>query len=289
MQKRRLGKGLGALISAATSSAVDESEKAVPSVPIAAVRPNRYQPRSNFDPEKIEELKISISEKGVIQPIIVNKRADSEGYELIAGERRLRAAKELGWAEIPCIVKEVDDRELLEIALIENLQRENLNPIEEATAYKQLVNEFNLTQSEAAQKVGKNRSTVTNMLRLLNLPEEIQELLKGGYLSTGHARPLLAIPDAERQVAIANNIVEKGLSVRETEKLIQKLAKKNKKETKSKASVLDSYLQNLEDELQRNFGTKVRIKKIAEDRGKIEISFYSNEDFERLIERLATI
>lgn len=251
-------------------------------IPVGEITPNPYQPRHEFDLDKLRELAASVREKGVIQPVVVRPMGD--GYELIAGERRLRAAQEVGLKKIPAVIKDVSDGEALEIALIENIQREELNPIDEAEAYQQLINEFTLTQEELAKKVGKDRSTITNSLRLLNLPAVIQAQVAGGMLSRGHARTLLGLANEAIQVELSHKIIKQELSVRKTEELVRKL-------TSPEVSRETVYIERdpnivaIEEEMTEILGSKVRIKP-GKDKGRIEIEYYSAEDLERLIERL---
>jgi ParB family chromosome partitioning protein len=273
MQRRALGKGLKALI-----PVVEEKQAGILEIPIEDVRPNRYQPRKIFDDTKLADLINSIKEKGVVQPIIV-QRVDS-GYELIAGERRWRAAQKAGMDKIPALIKEVTNEESLELALIENIQRENLNPIEESRAYQRLSDEFSLTQEEIAKKVGKERSSVANYLRLLKLPQEIQDSISNEELTMGHARALLSLNSAKEQISLKDMIIKKGMSVREIESIINR-DRHPKREPAKKT--IDIFKNRLEEELQRFFGTKVNVIK-GRKRGKIEIVFYSDEDLERLVE-----
>ncbi|MBI3600061.1 MAG: ParB/RepB/Spo0J family partition protein [Nitrospinae bacterium] len=273
MQRRALGKGLKALIPVA-----EEKQAGILEIPIEDVRPNRYQPRKTFDDSKLAELVSSIKEKGVVQPIIVQK-LDS-GYELIAGERRWRAAQKAGMDKIPALIKEVTNEESLELALIENIQRENLNSMEESRAYQRLADEFNLTQEEISKKVGKDRSSIANYLRLLKLPQEIQDSISNEELTMGHARALLSLNSAKEQISLKDMIIEKGMSVREIESIINR-DRQSKREPAKRT--IDIFKNRLGEELQRFFGTKVNIIK-GRKRGKIEIVFYSDEDLERIVE-----
>ncbi len=277
MQKRRLGRGLGALISESGK------ERGLLDISISEIRPNPYQPRSDFDSDKIEELARSIEEKGVLQPLIVSKRED--GYDLIVGERRLRAAGRAGLSSVPCLIMELPEEELLEIALVENLQREDLDPVEEARAYSQMIEKFELSQADVAEKVGKNRSTIANALRLLNLPPEVQELLQDGKLSAGHARTLLGIEGAENQINAANAMVDRGLSVREAEEDRRTRQERSSAagERKSRKAV-DPRIRRVEEELQRHFGTLVKLK--GSQKGSIVIKYYSMEDLNRILDIL---
>ncbi|WJQ81638.1 ParB/RepB/Spo0J family partition protein [Brevibacillus brevis] len=275
---RGLGKGLNALI---TSNLIEEGEQ-VKEVSINEIRPNPYQPRKEFEQSAIEELAQSIKEHGIIQPLIVRKSI--KGYELVAGERRLRAAKVAGLKEVPVVVKAYTDQQLMEIALIENLQRENLNPLEEAEAYDKLISHHDYTQEQLAQKIGKSRPHVANMLRLLQLPEKIRKMVSAAELSMGHSRALLGVTDKKVQLQLANDVVEKGLSVRQLEELVKQL--NVSRETKKKKSAKNEpVLIEMEERLRSRFGTSVKIKK-GSKRGKIEIDFYSQEDLERIIEML---
>ncbi|MBH0333075.1 MULTISPECIES: ParB/RepB/Spo0J family partition protein [Brevibacillus] len=275
---RGLGKGLNALI---TSNLIEEGEQ-VKEVSINEIRPNPYQPRKEFEQSAIEELAQSIKEHGIIQPLIVRKSI--KGYELVAGERRLRAAKLAGLKEVPVVVKAYTDQQLMEIALIENLQRENLNPLEEAEAYDKLISHHDYTQEQLAQKIGKSRPHVANMLRLLQLPEKIRKMVSAAELSMGHSRALLGVTDKKVQQQLANDVVEKGLSVRQLEELVKQL--NVSRETKKKKSAKNEpVLIEMEERLRSRFGTSVKIKK-GSKRGKIEIDFYSQEDLERIIEML---
>jgi len=274
MQRKALGKGLKALI-----PVVEEKREGILlEIPVEEVSPNRYQPRKMFNDARLDELVSSIKEKGIVQPIIVQK-TDS-GYELIAGERRWRAAQKAGMEKIPAIVKEVTSEGSLELALIENIQRENLNPMEEARAYQRLADEFHLIQEEIAKKVGKDRSSVANYLRLLRLPQEIQDSIANKELTMGHARALLSLDSAKEQIFLKERIIKRNMSVREIESFITR-GKRVKKELPKKT--VDIFENRMEEELQKFLGTKVNIIK-GRKRGKIEIIFYSDEDFERIIE-----
>jgi ParB family chromosome partitioning protein len=278
-KKMALGKGLGALI-----PDLDIEEKK-PSdyfyCDIALIRPNRFQPRLQFPETEMHALSSSIKEQGILQPLLVRK--DDAGYELIAGERRLRAAKMAGITQVPVIIKDISDSQLLEISIVENIQRENLNPIEEAEAYHRLITEFNLTQDEAAHRVGKSRSAVANFLRLRQLPTQIKDSLTDGTLSMGHARALLGIEAQSHQITAWRAVVSKGLSVRQTEDLIRRLKSEKKRTRVNKKTSEDIYLSELAADLSRHFGTKVVIRKMGQ-RGRVEIEYYSNDDLNRLIE-----
>ncbi|MCX7926903.1 MAG: ParB/RepB/Spo0J family partition protein [Candidatus Omnitrophica bacterium] len=280
MERKALGKGISALIPPADAQ---QSQKII-FLPLNRIKPNPYQPREDFDPQAMEELVQSIREKGIIQPILVRPKGDD--YELIAGERRYRAAAILQLKEIPTIVKDVDDRDSLEIALIENLQRKELNPIEEAKAYQFLIEKFSLTQEEVAEVLGKARATVANVLRLLKLPLEIQEEIKNGRISYAHGRALLEISDLNLQRKILQEIISKSLSVRELENII-KLRRPFSVKVKSSRLVKtsDPYIAVLEEQLQQALATRVKIVK-KKKRGTITIEFYSNEELERIVSKI---
>jgi ParB family chromosome partitioning protein len=277
---RRLGKGLDALIS---SLSVNEDDKIV-EIPLSQLRPNPYQPRKNFSEEAIRELAESIREHGVIQPIIV--REVLRGYEIIAGERRFRASELLGKATIPAVVRTYDDQQMVEIALIENLQREDLNALEVAAAYQTIMERFSLKQEELALKVGKSRSHIANFLRLLSLPQEVKDHVSRGTLSMGHARSLAAVKDETRCRELARLAVEKNWSVRELEQAVQNLDRKAKKpRSAARSARRDPYLEEIERNLREKFKTTVRIR-AGRDKGKIEFSFYGPNDLERILQML---
>jgi ParB family chromosome partitioning protein len=288
---RALGKGLGALIPQLEEDDLQNTQE----ISIEDIETNPYQPRRHFDPESLQELAASIKEHGVLQPLLVRKK--DPGYQLIAGERRLRAAKQAGLSTVPVVVKALDDRTVMEIALVENLQREDLNPLEEAEAYQRLITEFNLTQEEVAKAVGKSRPAIANTLRLLNLPEPIQQLVANGQLTMGHARALLSLERPEEQLYISEKIITEKLSVRETEEIVRQTrlsgvsretpGEEEEKKQKERQKI-DPNLQAIIDDMTRLFGTKVRIKKNGE-RGKIEIEYYSPEEFERITEILLSL
>jgi len=280
MAKRKaLGKGLSALIPDAETMPSEEKGSLF-AVDIADIAPNRFQPRRDFDDAGLEDLARSIKEKGVIQPLIV--REIDDGYELIAGERRLRASSLAGLTEVPVVIKDVSDAESLEIALIENIQREDLNPIEESEAYQRLIDEFQITQEEMARRVGKDRTTITNSLRLLSLPDMIKGQLATGELTTGHARALLSLGNQAQILATAKRIVAQSLSVRATEALVKKLKEGT---TPSEKPPRDPFYDDLEETLTRSLGTKVRLTPRGES-GKIEIEYYSPDELDRLLELL---
>ena len=277
MKKTTLGRGLDALIPKETPEVGPEDRSGFIVAGVEEVSPNRSQPRKEFDDESISELAASIKEKGIIQPLIV--RNTSGGYEIIAGERRWRAAQRAGLTKIPVIVKEASENEILELALIENLQREDLNPIEEATAYSQLIQDFGLTHEEVSERIGKERSTITNQLRLLRLPDEAKRALIEGEIKAGHARALLGIESEEKTVKVLVAVKKQGLSVRMTENLIRRLSK----EKKSAAGPMqqDLHLMRMTDELKRSLNTQVKIVN-KKGKGKIEIEYYSQDELDRL-------
>ena len=298
IKKKGLGKGLDSLIPDNKSMKSVTSEKTVESKEDAAaksgvqvmkineVEPNRDQPRKNFDEDALLDLSDSIKQFGVLQPLLVRKRKDY--YEIIAGERRWRAAKLAGVKEVPVIEKEYTDQEILEIGLIENIQRENLNPIEEAIAYKRLLEEFKLKQDEVSERVSKSRTAVTNSMRLLKLSDKVQQMIIDDMISTGHARALLAIDDPELQYTLANKIFDEKLSVRETEKLVKEI--KNPKKPKEKKPVANSFIyQDLEEKMKSVFGTKVSIASKGKGKGKIEIEYYSDDELEHLFDMMMSI
>lgn len=285
MERKALGKGISALIpekeQIASALETEKGERVV-YLRLEQIKPSPLQPREDFDRQSLEELTQSIKEKGIIQPILVRRRG--QHYELIAGERRFRAANLLNLKEIPAIVREAEDADSLELSLIENIQRQNLNPIEEARAYQYLIDKFNLTQDKVSEILGKARVSITNTLRLLKLPQEIQDEIKRGRLSYAHGRTLLEIEDANLQRRLAQEIISKGLSVRETENLV-KMRRKPTPKQRIGQGMREPYLAVLEDELQHILATKVRISK-RKKRGQIIIEFYSQEDLERIIQRI---
>ena len=281
MAKKGLGKGLGTIFG-------DESEKieegSILDVKISLVEPNKNQPRKNFDAEKLEALSQSLKENGMIQPIIVTK-SDNGRYTIVAGERRWRAAKAAGFGEVPVIVKEYSDQTVTEVALVENLQREDLNPIEEALGYKNLCDLYGLTQEEVSQKVGKSRSAVANSMRLLSLNKTIQKYLISGEISEGHARAALSLENEELREFLINQIINSSLNVRQAENLAKQLQKEPKQKRDTKSDVYKIELERIERRISDSLGTKVKISHGAK-KGKIEIEYYGNDDLERLLELL---
>lgn len=282
MATRGLGKGLDALFS---DMSVETKNAATATVSIAEIEPNAAQPRKEFDPEALAELKDSISRHGVLQPIAVRKIKEGH-YQIIAGERRWRAAREAGLKEIPVHIVEVDDRTAMELALVENLQRQDLNPIEEAEGYKTLMDEYKLTQEETAERVGKSRPAIANALRLLGLVPSVRELVSSGILSAGHAKALLVIQDEKVQEKAALTVTENGYSVRQTELLVKKLLEAGKEKTPSKKTgVTVNYLEDIERRLSANLGRKVKFIH-GRKKGRVELEYYDNSDLEALIELL---
>ena len=294
--KHALGKGLDSLIANKVGTAPlaenkkSEEKPAEVKVKISKVEPNREQPRKNFDEDALLELAESIKQFGVLQPLLVQDRKDY--YEIIAGERRWRAAKIAGLKEVPVIIKKLTEQEMVEISLIENIQRENLNPIEEALAYKRLLNEFNLKQDEVAERVSKSRTAVTNSMRLLKLNEKVQQMVIDDMLTTGHARALLGIEDQEKQYVIAQQIFDEKLSVRKTKKLVKKIQKEKdlpeKKKEELEEQVALAY-HDVEEKMKLILGTKVNIRAKDDKKGKIEIEYYSMDEFNRIFEMMQKI
>ena len=297
-KKSGLGKGLDALIPAGNKKTVVKKDsepviiekivekKGVETLKITEVEPNREQPRKNFNEDALLELADSIKQYGVIQPLIVQKKADH--YEIIAGERRWRAAKMAGVKEIPVIIKDYTDQQVMEISLIENIQREDLNPIEEAMAYKNLMEEFHLKQDEIAEKVSKSRTAVTNSMRLLKLDKRVQQMMIDDMISAGHARTLITIEDPDAQYNIATKIFDEKLSVRETEKLVKLLQKPEIK--KEKVEKVNSFIyKDIEEKMKAILGTKVTVDHKSNNKGKISIEYYSNEELERILYLLESI
>ena len=294
--KRGLGKGLDSLIptnvmmesevkhaTVSTASSPEEEKDGTLMVKLSKVEPNREQPRKNFDEDSLQELAESLKQFGMLQPILVQNRGDY--YEIIAGERRWRAAKIAGLKEVPVIVRELTDQEIVEISLIENIQREDLNPIEEAQAYKRLLTEFHLKQDEVAERVSKSRTAVTNSMRLLKLCDEVQKMVVDDMISTGHARALISIEDPEEQYLIAQKIFDEKLSVRDVEKLVKNLHKPAKPK-KTDDKTMQVIYQDIEEKLKQKLGRKVTVTSRGEGSGKIEIEFYNHEDLDSLLDVL---
>ncbi len=292
---RRLGRGLEALLAAtspaSTSTTAPSDTAAMRTIPLAHVRPNPFQPRKEFKPEELADLESSLKASGLLQPITVRKAAEGQGYELIAGERRFRAASRLGWTDIPAVVKDVDDRTLLVLAMVENLQRSDLNPLEEAEGYQRLIEEFDLTQQQVADVIGRDRSTIANMLRLLNLPAAVRRMLQESQITLGHARALLAVGNERDMIDLARQIVARGLTVRDVERMARDAApadaKKGKKGTaKPGTDHGTAETRRIEAELRKFFQTDVHLSLVSKDKGSIRIDFYSADDLERLLELL---
>jgi ParB family chromosome partitioning protein len=304
---RRLGRGLEALISTARQQREPGAADDVRARPdllrlsIADIRPNPFQPRRTFTPDEGRDLEASLATNGLLQPITVRRRARSEGYELVAGERRLRAATRLGWTDIPALIRDFDDRAMLTLALVENLQRADLNPVEEAEGYQRLVDDFGLTQQQVADAVGKDRTTITNLLRVLSLPGAVLGLVVGGQLSAGHARALLMLKDERQQVALANEAVAGQLSVRETERRAREAGTTTTAPRPSSAvtearvaapttpASADPATRRAEAVLRKRLQTDVQIQSTGNERGVVRISFYSHDDLDRLLELVAGV
>ncbi|MBP2634797.1 MAG: spo0J [Firmicutes bacterium] len=289
MSKRGLGRGLDALFGPPNAGKEIESNEPVAEIAIREIVPNKHQPRRDFDEEALAELAQSIRQHGIIQPVVVRKTLN--GYELVAGERRWRASQLVGLKQLPAVVREYTDAEMMEIALVENLQRQNLNVIEEAIAFRRLIEEFGLTQEEVAQKIGRSRSMIANIVRLLNLQPEVQDFVSRGTLTMGQARPLLAIESPEIQVELANQIIEEDLSARDVEELVRRAAaKRPTKKPEPKQDEIDEvsqfFMNEFEDRLKVLLGTQVKIKP-GKNKSKIEIEYYSNEDLERIMDMLS--
>ena len=285
-QQKGLGRGLGALLG--DYNQAPEGDGTLRLLPLQRVEPNPDQPRRDFNEEELQALADSIATHGMLQPLTVREISGSEYYQIIAGERRWRAAKMAGVKEIPVIIKDFTEQEVLEIALIENIQREDLNPIEEAMAFKRLLTEFNLKQDEVAERVSKSRTAVTNSMRLLKLAEKVQQMVIDDMITTGHARALLAIEDPELQYNLANKIFDEKLSVRETESLVKSI--KNPKEPKQKKMVKNAFIyEDLEDKMKQVLGTKVNVLAKGNGKGRIQIEYYSDAELERMFEMIMSL
>ena len=277
-KKFALGKGLGALI---PEESIIEEKNTNLLIPLNKIKSNSGQPRKNDDSDKIVELAESIKHHGIIQPLILKKVADE--YIIVAGERRWRAAKSLGLKEVPAIIMDLSDKQVLEISLIENIQRQDLNPIEEAMAYKKLLSDFKLTQEELSKRIGKSRTAITNSMRLINLDERVQVYLIEGVISEGHGRALLAISDGDIQYELSQRIIDEKLSVREIERIVKGILTNNEKSKEKVNKELNSYYRDIKDRLQEYFGTKVNLSN-KKNKGKIEIEYYSEEDLQRILD-----
>ncbi len=286
---RRLGRGLEALLATRpTASTADAAERQeLQRIAVARIHPNPYQPRVEFKPNELAELEASLKANGLLQPIVVRPRPNGDGFELIAGERRLRAATRIGWEEIPAVVKAIDDQMLLTLALVENLQRSNLNPIEEAQGYQRLISDFTLTQQQIAELVGKDRTTIANILRLLGLPETVRRILQDGHITLGHARALLAITDERQLTTLANEIVVHGLTVRDVEERARAGHAARPRPRARRGAVKSETppaIRRAGEELRRLLQTDVSISQRDSGRGAIEIVFYSADDLDRLLD-----
>lgn len=294
---RRLGRGLDALLVPSSRPATAEASAPAPTsaapgfrtIPVAAIATNPLQPRKEFDPTDLDELKNSIRTSGLLQPLLVRPRGT--GFELVAGERRFRAIQALGWKDVPVHVRELDDQAVLTLALIENLQRADLNPIEEAEGYQELVSKFGLTQLQVADAVGRERSTVANMLRLLALPDAVRRMVRDGTVSLGHARALLGLNDAPRMIALASRVVADGLTVRDVERQVREEAPAKAKPRRkaagaTAATAAPPVVAGYADQLRRHFQTDVQVTMSGPARGEVRLSFYSADDFERLLDLL---
>ncbi|MED3561126.1 ParB/RepB/Spo0J family partition protein [Bacillus xiapuensis] len=278
-----MAKGLGKGLDAIFSNMEVNKDETVQEIKLKELRPNPYQPRKTFQQEAIDELKESILEHGILQPLVVRKSI--KGYEIVVGERRFRAAREAKFQTIPAVVRDLSEQQMMELAVIENLQREDLNPIEEAIAYQTLMEKLKLTQEEVAKRLGKSRPHVANHVRLLSLPAKIQELISSGKISMGHGRALLGLRQKAKLPILVEKVVNEGLNVRQLEKLIQQLNDNVSRETKKPEAKKDVFLQEREHALRERFGTTVNIKH-SKNKGKIEIEFFSQEDLERILEML---
>lgn len=279
---RRLGRGLEALLGPTREEA--EREGSLVELPIHDIKANPFQPRKTVDPAALEELVSSIKQAGLLQPVVVRRAPANGGYELIAGERRLRACQQLGWERIPAVQRDADDRTLLTLALIENLQRDDLSPVDEARGYERLIAEFKLAQQDVADAVGRDRSTVANALRLLKLPEDVLGMVHEGHLSVGHARALLAIEDPRVVTNLAREAVAQGLSVREVEDRVRGGRAPERRPRMKRGMGAAPEVRRVEDALRRRLGTDVRVSLRAKGKGQIHLSFYSNDDLARLLE-----
>jgi ParB family chromosome partitioning protein len=286
---RRLGRGLEALISS-SGGGTSGPDSDLQRIAVSRIRANPFQPRREFDVAGLAELEASLAASGLLQPITVRRRGDA--YELIAGERRLRAATNIGWTEISAIIRDFDDQTMLVLALVENLQRSNLNALEEARGYRKLIDDFKLTQQQVAEAVGKDRTTITNLLRVLSLPEAVQQMVEQGVLTAGHARALLALESRDSVSLLANEAAAGGLSVRELEQRVRELSnrpsstagKSSRRTNQATSATPDPAVRRIEDDLRRYLQTDVRVNVSGDSRGKVEIEFYSADDLDRLLE-----
>lgn len=286
---RRLGRGLEALIPGIATASPPVTTSDYQRLPVTRIRPNPYQPRREFDDAELDELQASMKASGLLQPIAVRRASD--GFELISGERRLRAATRLGWTDIPAIIRDVDDRTLLTLALVENLQRADLNAVDEARGYRRLSEEFGFTHAQIAEAIGKDRTSITSLLRILQLPARVLEIVEKGRLSAGHARALVSLEDERRAVALANEAIARDLSVRELERRVRELQQRPEPKQSRAPATTDAtadapVIRRMEDELRRRLQTDVKIRLSGPERGSIEVAFYSAEDLERVLDLL---
>ena len=281
-KKFGLGKGLSALIPEDVKVESDEIKEGKMMIPLNKIKNDNNQPRKAFDNDKIVELTESIKTHGIIQPLILRK-SDDESYIIVAGERRWRAAKMAGLKEVPAIIMELSEMDVLEISLIENIQRQDLNPIEEALAYKKLINDFKITQEDLSKRIGKSRTAITNTMRLINLDSRVQQYIIEGIISEGHGRALLGIKDEEVQYELSQKVIDENLSVRELERMVKKIVEGKNKEEKTTTVELNPYYKNIKNQLQDYFGTKVNISN-KNNKGKIEIEYYSEDDLQRILD-----
>ena len=284
---RRLGRGLEALIPGVSTPAPSTTSSDYQRLPVTRIRPNPYQPRREFNDAELGELQASLKASGLLQPITVRRSAD--GFELISGERRLRAATRLGWTDIPAIIRDVDDRTLLTLALVENLQRADLNAVDEARGYRRLSEEFGFTHAQIAEAIGKDRTSITSLLRILQLPARVLEIVEKGRLSAGHARALVSLEDERRALMLANEAVARDLSVRELERRVRELQERpapgrSRAPTTTGAAPESPVIQRLEDEMRRRLQTDVKIRLTGPERGSIDVAFYSADDLERVLD-----
>jgi ParB family chromosome partitioning protein len=289
MEKRRLGRGLDALLGntnadSGTTAAASAGAPAQAQVPVDRLDLNPFQPRKTFDKDELESLSNSIRTHGILQPLVV--RLVDDRYQLVAGERRLRAAQAVGLAEVPVRIVDLNDQQVLEAALIENIQRTDLNAIEKAHGFQDYLKRFSMTHEQLATRLGLDRSTITNLIRLLELPPEVQEAVRVGQISAGHARAILAAPDRDRQVALCKEVITRGLSVRATEALAKEQKPETVVNTPKPAPEKTAHVQSIEDELRQKLSTRVEIRVRAKDKGQIVLNFESNDDFERILEAL---
>jgi ParB family chromosome partitioning protein len=288
-EKRRLGRGLDALLGGTIEPDAHEkkptaAQRTPAQVPLEKIEHNPYQPRKDFDPEELHALKESLDAHGLLQPVVV--RPAGKGYQLVAGERRLRAAREAGWKEIPVRIIDLNDQEVFEAAMVENLQRADLNPIEKAQGFHQYLSQYGVTQDELARRMGLDRSTVSNFIRLLELPQAVQDAVRTGQITNGHARALLAADDPERQVTLCKQIVARGLSVRAVELLVKESPPPEANGASAPPVEKTAHVQAIEDELRQKLATRVEIRLRSSDKGQFVLAFESNDDFERILEVL---